>query len=399
MKALTTLRWSRAPWLALLAVGGTVLFIAGTRFPHSYTADVFSRIDFTLRALAPLTAAGAAYLTAEIAEYVSRHRAGRSWWAGVLRAVWPAVAIPAVVYSSALAWGLIVKAGALPSPATWAMAGLNLAALVTWGLVGVLVGSTGQRLAAPVLAVAVHLFYAFLPAMTTPWLRQLPGVQTGCCATDTAPGWGFMATGALFYGLLAAGCVAAGLLSARRWAGLLASLAFAGGAASALAINSTGSDEYVMSVPRTDPLVCQEGHPTVCLWPEHQDRLPQVSQALAQAQQTLTEHGAPALSDRISEHEGDGAGPLGYRRDLSEAPMVTNAAYISLAQQAGREKCGKTDLRSAAVAMALAAGHELKDIYPYEKPPQSMRELSRQPVDQLIARAQRDLLTVAECAR
>lgn len=87
------------------------------------------------------------------------------------------------------------------------------------------------------------------------------------------------------------------------------------------------------------------------------------------------------------------------RWDLSEAPMVTNAAYISLAQQAGREKCGKTDLRSAAVAMALAAGHELKDIYPYEKPPQSMRELSRQPVDQLIARAQRDLLTVAECAR
>lgn len=399
MKTLTALRWSRAPWMALLAVGAILLFITGTTFPTTYAADVFSRIDFTLRALAPLAAAGAAWFTAEISGYASDHRAGRSWWAGVLRAVWPALVIPAVIYAATLAWGVIFRAGALPSPATWAMAGLNLAALVVWGLVGVLVGSAGQRLAAPALAVGVHLVYAFLPAMTTPWLRQLTGVQTGCCASATAPGWGFMATGALFYGLLAIGCLAAGFLSARRWVGLLVSLAVAGGAASAVAITSAGSEEYLMSVPRTDPLVCQEGHPTVCLWPEHQDQLPQVSKALARAQQTLTEQGAPALSDRISEHEGDGAGPLGYDPRVSEAPLVTNSAYVSLVELAGREKCGQTGLRGAAVAMALAAGHDLEDIYPYEKPPRSLRELSRQPVDQQITRARNDLRAVTECAR
>lgn len=398
MRTWTALRWSQVVFVIPLLVLGTGYFLAAGRGSLPYAPDAVADTDIVLRFIGPVTAGVAAYLSSQLTAYLDAHAVGRSWWAGALTALWPVLGAGVLVYLGAQLLTLTSVGSPLPDGRSLAMLTLGVGAVVTWWLVGTAVGALGLPLLAPVLAVVVHLFYAYLPAMSLAWPRQLAGVQVGCCDLAYRPAWPVLMVGFVVLGLLSAAAVLAGRPWRRRAPVLLAGLTVALTTGSLLAAGGPYADSFEMVERRPDATVCRDGDPQVCLWPESAGHLERIGVLLGEAQERLRQQGGPLLSDVVSDYSPSKAVPgLGFLDGASDAQVVANAAYTTLTQQAGATACGETGLVDAASVLALTAGASEQELFGGSAP-EHLVALAQAPATQREAFVREQVEAVARCA-
>lgn len=299
-------RWPVAIWLAPV-VTALAVFVARSdipiRVPEPYTVGLTGTALAAVFLVAPVCAAVAAWEAGRL------RRAGWHVWPHArpmavvaMRALTPVLAMGVVALSAAL----VVKfrsAGLLAVPDLRLVA-KTLAVLAAHVVLGYAIGLRVPTIIAAASVLLVDYAWMVLPAaMQPPWLRHLNGTWISCCAVyvDVAP------TALAAALLMAAGLAGAGLtLLQRPHAGRIA-LAFAlpvfafVGASSL--VNSMGPDPVV---PRSDSaLVCSATEPRVCVWPEHESRLSEVSTAISRATASW-KHAGFAVADIYTEQRTGG---------------------------------------------------------------------------------------------
>ena len=166
---------------------------------------------------------------------------------------------------------LMVSVIAVGGLAAWELWLTSLLSLLAWTCLGFAVGVVLRpAVALPVAVLLAFFWFAFTHAMEPPWLRHLSAEWGGCCGPSDVP-----STAVLSGVLLVASCLIATsawlvwvTITRNRpwlwWAACLAPIPAGLIAAGALCSQVGYSPEQ----PRTGPVVCWDGEPRICLWPE-----------------------------------------------------------------------------------------------------------------------------------
>lgn len=368
MPWLAQLRTSLAVWLSPLIA---ILVVSGMEgdppsndaYPLALTANATSVIFF----LAPLCALCAA------AEGARLRTAG---WArapharGALR-IFAVAALPVFAVGVGLLLVQTVRtvAPALPDPRVLAVA---VAALLAWIALGYALGTRG----APVVVLPTVLLagYAWMtvPLTLEPlWLRHLSGAWITCCQVDTdVSGRAVLGAGLASAGLAGTAylLLRADLPSLRGRGVALAALPMVAGLVlGSVAVSRLGPDPVV---PRTAAVTCGSGTPQVCVWPEHVDRLPEITRITAAA--TLRWRDAGVNPPQRWTERARGAGPgtavVGFARDAAPADLISS---LAVGQLPGFPACANTGPWLAAAAvdylsawLQLVAGTPARELAP-----------------------------------
>ncbi len=217
----------------------------------------------------------------------SRLRRARVWGAPSVRsrvemAFWsilPAVLAGCLAIGAAIGVQLLRSAAGPPDLRLIAVAVLDLVAYGSAGFAaGVLLPFA---VAGPLVIVATVFWLAFVPAMDPVWLRHMTGMFRDCCGlqSDLAMD-AVIASTVMNFGIIAAAALlVSGLARRARLGGSLAALSVA----ALVGVLFVGGMTYAPTVPR-DPaaLLCREaGDARVCVWPEHEARLGEVAEIVA----------------------------------------------------------------------------------------------------------------------
>jgi hypothetical protein len=263
-------------------------------------AIIVSYSDITMHMAEPYslalaaTGASSVFLIAPICAACSAWEAGR-----LRRAEWfglPHTRSPLAVALASLAPGLLVGLAAV-----WAAMAVKLlgagagvvpdsrvvvktvAIITAHALLGFAVGlHVPVVVAAPAILLLEYCWMVLPIALQPLWLRHLNGAWFTCCSVSSD-----LALQAFVGVLVVAGGLASSalLLMRQRFAAPYAALAVAPTAlAFALAaslVHGLGPDPVVAR--SVSALVCSNGKPRVCVWPEHGGRLAEVSEIAAQA--------------------------------------------------------------------------------------------------------------------
>jgi len=276
----TAARVMPAFWLAIPVCVLAALYV--TLFPISdgYGTDATATGTATLPFVGALCAACAAWEG-------SRLRRARVWGAPSVRsrveiALWsilPAVLAGSLAIGVAVGVQLLRSAAGLPDVRLIGVAVLDLVAYASAGFAaGVLLPFA---VAGPLAIVATMFWLAFVPAMDPVWMRHLTGMFRDCCMlqSDLAPGAAIASTMVNLGIIAAAALLVSGLAPGARRAGAAVALS----SAALVGVLFVGSMTYSPTVPR-DPsgLLCRvTGGTTVCVWPEHENRLDEVARIVA----------------------------------------------------------------------------------------------------------------------
>ncbi|HET6380106.1 MAG TPA: hypothetical protein VFH63_03605 [candidate division Zixibacteria bacterium] len=184
--------------------------------------------------------------------------------------------------------------------------------------------------AAPSVLVASYLWMAFPRAMEPLWLRHLNGSLSSCCL----PQDDLALSAVLAAAMVALGMVAAGgvLIALRgRWRNVvigLGVLVASFGLAIPL-VSGLGPDPVVARNP--DSLVCRASSGvTVCVWPEHGERLEEVAGITTRAVERWRAVGLSVPSSyreaRVTDADPETSG-FGFSRHSSQADILHALAY------------------------------------------------------------------------
>lgn len=290
MRVSTILRITPAIWLApvltLLAVYYASITVPAT--PEPYAPAVTAAGAVTVFFIAPACAALGAWEGGRL------RRAG--WW-GVPHvrstaqvALWSVGCVMLVgVFAVTAAVAFKLFESRVPTPD----AGILAIAFVVVGahcLVGLALGLTAPVVVSVPTALAVDYAWMVLPAAVGPdWLGHLNGYLFACCdvAEEMAPR-AMAASSLVAFGLAAS----AYLLMVRRLGRphlivVAVPVVLALGVGSAL-VHRMG---LYPTTYRDSALVCSSGIPRVCVWPEHRQRLSDVSVVAMQASQAWQRFG------------------------------------------------------------------------------------------------------------
>ncbi|MCG8350142.1 MAG: hypothetical protein MI924_20445 [Chloroflexales bacterium] len=329
----TLLRLSPAVWLSPLLICLGVLFAIdlGPAVLDPYPLQVTAVGAAALFMVAPLCAACAAW------EAGRWRRAGwltlphvRAPLARAVTVLAPTLLVGVIVCGLAL--GVMMgRAGIvlLPDLRVLAMACVGLLAYTLLGFaIGVHVPPV---IATPTIFLGILLWMG-LPRTTEPgWLRHLTGVWPLCCRinADLAP-----------QALVGAMLVACGVLAAAvallltpgrivRWLGAAAPL-LAGLAVGSVLVRDLGVYPDVGRDPAL--LVCSQTQPRVCVWPEQQPRLDEVTALLTGAAQRWRDLGV-AVPDTVGEapyQDSSAVRSFGFSMTASPAIILNALAYSLL---------------------------------------------------------------------
>lgn len=276
MRARAALWFSGAWWLLPVAAVLSVLF-ADAGFPadgsYPLAGQVLGAQSVVL--VAPVVGLAAAWVGGRLrsAGWVARPTVRPAWrvWLARLTPVvlvgWVAVEV------SAVRGGVRAGGWALPPPG---LAAVDLSQLAAAGAIGYAAG-TWLRLpiAAPVAIVVPYVVLAFPPAMEPLWLRNMFGINNGCCliyqSLSTRAVLASVLTGAaltlLGYGLVHRPVIQPIRPPARAAGAVVVCLALAG---AAVIVRGMGPSPVQT---RTGTTLCRGNAPSVCVWPEHRAEL------------------------------------------------------------------------------------------------------------------------------
>jgi len=184
-------------------------------------------------------------------------------------------------------------------------------------------------IAMPSILLLDYIWMVMPPAFNPLWLRHLTGAWTGCRDVTTS----LDTRASLAVTLLSLGFAVAAFLLAR------ASLAERHFGAAMIPIilsvsvgiwlvHSLGPDPVV---PRAGSLVCSNGTPQVCVWPEHRNQLARIEPLAAQADAAWQQAGVPG-PERYSELRAAALPPgVGSIRLQPSLPQDNRDILVSLA--------------------------------------------------------------------
>lgn len=366
MRARTAARWTRAPWLyVLVALAGLVPVLLAGQFTSRYAVNAVADAEYALRLIVPLATGYCAYLGSELAPYVDRMSSRRTWFRGMSALVWPALLAPLAAYLTVVA-SVLVLSDALGSTAganALSLIGTGLAMTFGWSVFGVVVGSVLPTLAAPALAIAVHLLLTWPPALaTTPWPRLLTGIQYGCCTSAQQP----IAASLLFALGLAAILLAVSRAAAAaptrgaRAKALASASTIAGAALVGVAMSVPVGRTFGLAEPRPDETVCRGGQPVTCLWPEDAADVDLVATWVSDAYRAWSDNPLGAdPPEQLSEFTGNpGQHYLGFTPGVSRPQLAANVAYADLMTRGGGGMCAAEapDVQAASIWLTHEAG-------------------------------------------
>lgn len=227
---------------------------------------------------------------------------------------------------------LVIGVAAVGGLAGWQLWLTSLVSLFAWTWLGIALGVLLRAVVAlPVSLLAAFGWFAFTPAIEPPWPRQLSGTWNGCCTPAEVPD-GRVITGVLIF---AAGLCLAAAVGVSTWAHnrrprvpWAAAMAVPVVAALGLAGSIVHDIGYTPTQPRTDPVVCWQGTPEICLWPERRD----YADADTRDLRTITGHWSELgiqVPRRLSEaatQPRNGTAPLVYNHSDTPTERVKNLA-------------------------------------------------------------------------
>lgn len=338
MRIATLLRVSPAVWLALpLALLATLYvrtFQSGIRadpYPIAVTATAMATLGFVVPVCAALAAwEGGRLRRAEWWEPPHvRSRIAVVIWTVAPVVITGSIAVGAGVLVNLLGAGILV-----PDPQPLA---LGLTIITAHSLAGFAVGvRLPLVVAAPVALLASFAWMVFLRAIEPLWLRHLNGGAIELCCgrhSDLAP--------AAFWGALVVAiglALTAGLLLARQSRSRAVLPMSFGPLAAALILGSVlvsglGSEPTVAR--DRQHLVCSTdgGDLVVCVWPEHVERLEEVT-AIARSAVAGWSSAGLSVPSRVAEGDREAAGPdsLAFGFSLASGPtdILYGLAYAML---------------------------------------------------------------------
>lgn len=332
MRLRTVLRVQPAVWLGLPLIVLSAIYALGyqpaTEDPYGVSLTAAGTV--TLGFVAPVCAALAAWEGGRL------RRA--DWWS--LPHVRPLAAVAGALLAPVIVAGLLAVLAAIivefAKSSLLAIPDLRLVLLSLLVITGhAMVGfAVGLRVpvvvAAPSVLVASYLWMAFPRAMEPLWLRHLNGSLSSCCLPQDD-----LALSALVAAMLVAlGMALAGaVLIAQhgRWRNLVIGigvLVASFGLASPL-VADLGPDPVVAR--NADELVCREsGGMTVCVWPEHAERLDEVVGIATRAVERWRAVGLSVPSKyseaRVTDADAETSG-FGFSRQSSQADILHTLAY------------------------------------------------------------------------
>lgn len=330
MRSMTLLRISPATWcgpilVVLAAAYTTVLSGTSDPYPLALTAEG----AFTAFLVAPVCAACAAW---------EGGRLRRAGWASLphvrsplriaMTSLAPVIAVGWLAISTAVLYTLrTARVVAVPDLRVMAA---TFVVVTAHALLGFAIGVRFSTVVAVPAVLLIDYGWMVLPHALEPvWLRHLNGSDTwlSCCsvATDVAPQ---ALVGTLIVALGLAG-TASMLLCARhavrRLAVVPAVLALSLGA---VLVQGLGYDAVVPRDPAA--LVCSAGQPRVCVWPEHRDRLAEVT-AIASTAASRWREADIGVPTEFSERSTLSLGDRSFGFSVQSRPSdILNALAYSL---------------------------------------------------------------------
>lgn len=364
-----------ATWVGILllavSVSYSVSFPPAT--PDRYAVALTAAATGSLAFVAPVVAALAAWEAGRL------RRAG--WWrhahardnllvaAGL--AV-PAILAGVVAFTGTVAAILIEHGQVVPDAR---LLGLSYAVIIAYALVGAAVGiRVPSVVAAPMVLLVLYVWMSFPRAVEPLWLRHLTGSLSSCCqlSDDIAP------TAVLASFGVVISLMTGALLLIRRPSQRFPVAALVppiiGLLAGASAVSGMGPDPVE---PRNQrDLICTEPGIRVCVWPEHQARLADVTAVVVATHDEWKQRGlnVPML---VTEATQSPAAALSFEfTNASEAPdIVYSLAYgmiLPLARCVDQPYDGAAAIDYVIAWLAATAGMpaaELSSRFGYEPAP------------------------------
>lgn len=320
----TAARVMPAFWLAIPLSVLAAWYVSLLPASDGYGTDATATGTATLPFVGALCAACAAWEG-------SRLRRAGVWGAPSVRsrvevAFWsflPAVLAGCLAIGVAIGVQLVRSAAGPPDARLIAVAVIDLVAYGSAGFAaGVLLPFA---VAGPLSIVGTVFWLAFVPAMQPVWLRHLTGMFRDCCGlqSELAPAAVIASTIMNLSIIAAAALLVSGLARRVRLGGSIASLSVA----ALIGVLFVGGMTYAPTIPR-DPaeLLCREaGDATVCVWPEHDARLDEVAEIVAEVRAGWQQAGMTVPS-RFTEADPnvapDGALTFGFNGRLSTRDVI-----------------------------------------------------------------------------
>lgn len=357
----TALAFRLSPLFVVAMLGG---FQGAPGWSGSYGLAATSHAEAAIWLLAPLAAMCGAWEGFRLRRVAWLEQPRRRSLATI--AGW---SIAPVIVVSVVTFLAGVAVEVLPLMPDLRVTGLGLLLLLAWTVLGFGVGLVTHAIVSlPTMMVAGYCWFS-LPAAYEPlWMRHLTGDLAACCSveTDLAPAV-----------LVAAGTVAVGLAltgvalirsrlpsRAAMWRALAPAPLIA-----ALAISTPLIDDLgpIPAVARDVGMECAGSEPTVCVYPERDGLLDELS-AVASESYRRWEHLGFTGPARLSEDRRafPGAWPL-HTYNGWERPQLTRAVVEAVLPRSFRRcdterKAARRSMRRLSTWLALTAGLDHDDV-------------------------------------
>lgn len=276
--------FSAAPVPLLIPVLAAMLLVgvqgpegSGEGYATAVVANTISGLAFTI----PLMCVGSAW------------EAGRIRAAGVLRLPWarPVAAIlgPSIAFAATplvILYLATVLFQATPRGRDWILVSFGVLLIGVWAFLAFAMGLLLPRIVALPAALIVAGVTLILPVANYPfWIRHVTGTWTGCCHTNEVFSGQVLGASSIVVGVLLITAVMAIWYYWRARATMsVANPATAKALVVAVAVTlvpgvlliplaASMVEEFHYSAAEPRPaaeVVCDEGQPTLCLWPEHE---------------------------------------------------------------------------------------------------------------------------------
>lgn len=213
-------------------------------------------------------------------------------------------------------------------------------------------------IAAPSILLVDYAWMVMLVTLEPLWLRHLTGAWTSCCDVTTS----LDPRALLAVTVIAVGFVVTALVLVRvpMTGGRLMFSVVPLIVSFSIGVDLVNSLGYAPTIARSGDLVCSDGEPKVCLWPEHDGVLERVASLARQADEAWRDAGFTG-PDQFSELRTDAlranAGAIRVRPNLPQfdTNILMSLAYGSLPQPPDCSRDGTTQMPGVVAAPYVAA--------------------------------------------